>query len=410
MVRSFGNGRHQRTILIIACSFAAAVVIFMNRNFLTCILSSSDNDNGGDWSLSSSTSMNLIGNNSMNSNNILDNDELIKDTLPVDDYKLNLAILKYPLKEVNCHLGLGENTKPIIMHDTGIIDWVCNNGGEKQVTKVMLHAFNEHYVASKDGNFQQKLMLDVGSNAGFYGLLAATYGLKTIAFDLQPECVAVIQNSVLVNNLVENMRVIPKGVSEEAVNETTTIIPVPDDGCDGRFPFSDGKRGSKQVFVELHPLQYYLPSSEADDESQHESLEIQMMKVDTEGNEKRVLVGALPFFASGKIKNAIIEVTPGHGFWSKAGITPEEMSTTLQTIIDGYKYAMIPLVAEGNGGFQASMLSSDISGAQNKTTILGEERMIFTDGKKATEYMLSKSSPTQFDIWLLPSQDLYKIT
>ena len=121
MVRSFGNGRHQRTILIIACSFAAAVVIFMNRNFLTCILSSSDNDNGGDWSLSSSTSMNLIGNNSMNSNNILDNDELIKDTLPVDDYKLNLAILKYPLKEVNCHLGLGENTKPIIMHDTGTL-------------------------------------------------------------------------------------------------------------------------------------------------------------------------------------------------------------------------------------------------------------------------------------------------
>ena len=55
-------------------------------------------------------------------------------------------------------------------------------------------------------------------------MLAATYGLKTIAFDLQPECIAVIQNSILVNNLGENMRVIPKGVSEEAVNETTTII------------------------------------------------------------------------------------------------------------------------------------------------------------------------------------------
>jgi len=170
-----------------------------------------------------------------------------------------------------------------------------------------------------------------------------------------------------------------------------------------KFPFSANRHGSsKQVFVELHPLQYYLPDDK--------SLEIQMMKVDTEGNEKRVLASALPFFASGKIKNAIVEVTPGHGFWSKAGITPEEMSTTLQTIIDDYKYAMIPRVARGNAGFGADMLSSHIDGAQNRSKILGEDRLIFINGKKATEYMLSKSSPTQFDIWLMPAQDLYKIT
>lgn len=372
----------------------------MNRNFLTCILSSSHNDNAGDWSSSYSSSMNLIGNNSMNSS-IIDNDELIKDTSPVVDYKFNLDILlKYPLKEVNCHLKLGDNTKPIIMHDTGIISWVCTAGGEIQVTKVMLHVFNE-YVASKDGNFQQKLMIDIGSNAGFYGLLAATYGIKTIAFDLQPECIAAIQNSVLVNNLVDYMRVIPKGVSEEGVNETTTKILVPDDRCVGQFPFSAGKGSSKQVSVELNPLPYYLPDDK--------SLEIQMMKVDTEGNEKRVLASALPLFASGKIKNAIVEVTPGHGFWPKAGITPEEMSTTLQTIIDDYKYAMIPLVAKGKNG-RFALLSSHTYGAQSRSKILGEERLIFTNGKNATEYMLSESSPGQFDIWLVPAQDINKIT
>jgi FkbM family methyltransferase len=339
-----------------------------------------------------------IGNNSMNNNNILDNDELIKDMLPVAKY---MWTLPYPVKEVNCHLGLGENTKPILMHDTGmVIRWVCNNGGEKEVTEVMLHVFNEYYLASKDedGHFQQKLMLDVGSNVGYYGLLAASYGLKTIAFDLQPECIAVLQNNVLVNNLGENMRVIPKGVSEEAAS-----ISVPDEGCDGSFPFREptSEHASKQVSVELHPLQHYLPDDK--------SLEIQMMKVDTEGNEKRVLASALPFFASGKIKNAIVEVTPGYGFWSKAGITPEEMSTTLQIIIDEYKYAMIPLVARGNGGFNASMLRSHIDDAQ-RSEILGKDRLVFTNGKKATEYMLSELSPTQFDIWLLPEQDLYKIT
>ena len=75
-----------------------------------------------------------------------------------------------------------------------------------------------------------------------------------------------------------------------------------------------------------------------------------------------------------------------------------------------YKYAMIPLVARGNAGFGKDMISSHIDGAQNRSKILGEDRLIFTNGKKATEYMLSKSSPTQFDIWLMPAQDLYNIT
>ena len=337
------------------------------------------------------------GNSNMN-NFFFDDNTMVKDTLPFQDYKLNLHMLnKYPLKEVNCHLNAGKNTQPIVMHNTGIVGWVCENGGEKQVTKVMLYVFNEYYTNEKKENDAGQLMLDIGSNAGYYGLLAATYGLKTIAFDLQPECVAVIQNSILLNNLGENMRVIPKGVSEGKVNENTTIQ-VPDEGCNGRFPFIDGKQKSKHMIdVELHPLQYYLPSF---------SKSIKMMKVDTEGNEKRVLMGALPFFASQKIKNAIVEVTSGHGFWKKANITAEEMSDVLVKIIDEYQYAMIPLIAGGK--FQASMLS--YVGAQNKTTVLGEERIIFTDGKNAAEYMLSGASPPQFDIWLLPSQDLHKLT
>ena len=380
--------------LTVGLCMLGCCVLFLNVKFLAAIASllpsfaeETNNNRGHD----------AAGNSNMN--NVFDDNTMVKDTLPFQDYKLNLRMLKYPLKEVNCHLNTGKNTQPIIMHDTGIIRWVCKNTGEIQVTKVMSYVFNEYYTNEKKDNDAGHLMLDIGSNAGYYGLLAATYGLKTVAFDLQPECVAIIQNSILVNNLGENMRVIPKGVSEGKVNETTTIQ-VPNEGCNGRFPFDDGKKSSKHMIdVELHPLQYYLPSS---------SKIIEMMKVDTEGNEKRVLVGALPFFASQKIKNAIVEVTSGHGFWSKANITAEEMSDVLIQIIDEYQYAMIPLVAKDSAKFQASMLR--YVGAQNKTTILGEERIIFTDGKNATEYMLSDASPPQFDIWLLPSQDLHKLT
>jgi len=381
-------------------------VLFLNVKFLAAIASLLPSFATEEMNYNNRGHDAAAGNSNMNMNNVLDDNTMVKDTLPFQDYKLNLRMLKYPLKEVNCHLNRGKNTQPIIMHDTGIISWVCNNGGEIQVTKVMSYVFNEYYTNEKKDNDNDAghLMLDIGSNAGYYGLLAATYGLKTVAFDLQPECVAVIQNSILVNNLGEKMRVIPKGVSEGKVNETTTIQ-VPNEGCNGRFPFDDGKKSSKHnnmIDVELHPLQYYLPSSS-------KIIEIEMMKVDTEGNEKRVLVGALPFFASQKIKNAIVEVTSGHGFWSKANITAEEMSDVLIQIIDEYQYAMIPLVATDSAKFQASMLRYDV-GAQNKTTILGEERIIFTDGKNATEYMLSDASPPQFDIWLLPSQDLDKLT
>ena len=47
-------------------------------------------------------------------------------------------------------------------------------------------------------------------------------------------------------------------------------------------------------------------------------------------------------------------------------------------------------VNKGNGGFNASMLRSHIDDAQ-RSEILGKDRLVFTNGKKATEYMkLSK--------------------
>jgi hypothetical protein len=65
----------------------------------------------------------------------------------------------------------------------------------------------------------------------------------------------------------------------------------------------------------LHPLTTFISAD----------TEIILMKVDTEGNEKRVLAGAMDFFKSRKIRNAIVELTPGRGFWKRSGITKEEV-------------------------------------------------------------------------------------
>jgi len=231
---------------------------------------------------------------------------------------LNLKLVeKYKIKQLH------EQSKnhSLFMHDTGIVKWVCTNHGEKQVTKVMVHVFQNYYnsISSSQSDTQRGIMLDVGANAGYYGIMAASYRLPAVLFDLQPECVEVIQNSIFVNGFGDYMRVIPKGVSEGG----STNITVPDDGCDGQFPFKDSQPNSQHHSVELHPLSYYFRTTEDDNEIAKNApptdTDIVMMKVDTEGNEKRVLNGALPFFEHKKIKNAIVEVTPGHGFWKKAG-------------------------------------------------------------------------------------------
>jgi FkbM family methyltransferase len=212
-----------------------------------------------------------------------------------------------------------------MMHNTGMVkDWVCNNAGEKKVSRVMEYVFHK---APKPG-----LMLDVGANAGFYGLVAARFGHNVVSFDLQPTCLGILRNAAIINGLEDRMWTIPAGVSEDHGN-----ITVPDEGCNGRFPQS--KLESKKEIIyhtttPLHPLTTFI-SADA---------EIMLMKVDTEGNEKRVLAGAMDFFKSRKIRNAIVELTPGHGFWERSGITKEEVFDVVRQIIRDHKYVLISLV------------------------------------------------------------------
>jgi FkbM family methyltransferase len=170
-------------------------------------------------------------------------------------------------------------------------------------------------------------MLDVGANTGYYGLLAAKLGHSVIQFDLQPTCLKILRNSVIANGFADRVITVASGVSDSYAN-----ISVPDEGCDGRFPASAHERksfGKFQRTTPLRPLDAFLANQ--DDKT------IILMKVDTEGNEKRVLDGSRDYFKTRRILNAIVEVTPSKKFWENNGITKEEVVQTLQEIIDfGY--------------------------------------------------------------------------
>jgi FkbM family methyltransferase len=200
---------------------------------------------------------------------------------------------------------------PFYMYGGVIAGWVCKNRGEKAVTAVMVKIFEQECITpSLHSNF----MLDIGSNHGYYGLLAMKMGCEALLFDLQPECHQMINNAIVRNNFTARGRLIPRGVTD---GEATLMVP--SKGCAGRFP---AEAHEKQNFnqgdtrVQLNPLTHFIRADQP----------ILMMKVDTEGNEKFVLDGSMHFFERRLIKNAIVELTPELDFWKYVGVTAEDVA------------------------------------------------------------------------------------
>jgi FkbM family methyltransferase len=269
------------------------------------------------------------------------------------------VLRKYPLLTVACAAG---GKYPILMQNNGIHKWVC--GQENHVTLAMLYVFNKYANENKAG-----LMLDVGANAGYYSLLAAKLGHKSVQFDLQPTCITILRNSVIVNGFSDRVWTIAAGVSDSHTN-----ITVPNAGCDGRFPASAHEQkifGTFKTSMPLHPLSHFLDPDEC---------EIMLMKVDTEGNEKRVLVGAMDFFRQRKIQNAIVEVTKGYNFWKNAGITKDEVLAVFREICS-YGYWMVSL----------------------------RDSTIHRTAAEAVDY-LEKTRFGQADMWLTLDENILKLT
>jgi FkbM family methyltransferase len=230
---------------------------------------------------------------------------------------------KFKMTPVKCKGLFAKSANiTILMHDTGMIKWICGekNSQELKVSRVMIHAFEKYG--------SRGLMLDIGANAGYYSLLAAKMGHNSVQFDLQPECQTILRNSVLANNFQKQIITVAAGVSNV---EGAMEVPYVD--CDGRFPQATPKKGAQTKTIPLYPLDHFI-SIDGDD--------IIMMKIDTEGNEMRVLSGAIRFFKEKKVKNAIVEVTPCCNFWKNAGIEASEVEQIFGEIVS-YGYVMVSL-------------------------------------------------------------------
>ena len=217
----------------------------------------------------------------------------------------------------------------LVPHTWMFKGWICKQQSERTVQKVMLDIFKAGCTSGE----QRGIMLDVGSNTGIFGLLGIHTGCETIFFDIQPECHALVNGALVVNGWQERGRVIAAGITD--LEHATTVGVNKATMCDGKLSESAaGTASGGKVQIPLIPLSNVVPAD----------TKILMLKIDTEGNEARVLRGALPFFEAHSIVNAIVEVSPGNRFWERAGITREEVASVLGQIA-GFGYSVKPLDA-----------------------------------------------------------------
>jgi len=230
-----------------------------------------------------------------------------------------------------------------LVANTGMSDrWVCGTEGELSVVAAMRRVLDVECTKNA-GSTGRNLVLDVGSNSGFYGLMAIASGCPTLFFDLQPGCNKVVTGALLANGWADRGMVLAAGLSESS----GTVKASSAGTCDmesGRFPLNvqeSGTADAGDVTVPTEPLATFIGPD----------AHILMMKVDTEGFEQRVLAGCLPFFERRLIKHAIVEITPGHNAWETRGIDVADVAATFERIVRaGYSFTLLGSVAEVNAG------------------------------------------------------------
>jgi len=206
-------------------------------------------------------------------------------------------------------------------HD--IIKWIANGwSGEGKVQRVI----HEHLQLTNrcsdtkwgkgrgGGGGGAPIVLDVGSNAGIYGLWTASLGCSTYMFDVQPICQQWLHDSIVANELQGIAHVIPFGAS----NETQLFEVDASSSCHGGFQLSPvaDKNDLKQKEPNLYTSQVIRVGTVRIDAlfaaaiTSNKMPPIALVKIDTEGHEAKVIAGMQNLLSAKIVERLIIEMTP----------------------------------------------------------------------------------------------------
>ena len=116
-----------------------------------------------------------------------------------------------------------------------IVKWIINGmSGEGKVSHVFTKYLGELNRCNPSATGRRSIVLDIGANAGIYGLYAAARNCTTYFFDVQPICQRWIYAAILANQLT-NAFVIPYAVA----NTSHRIAVRGSNSCHGGFYLHD---------------------------------------------------------------------------------------------------------------------------------------------------------------------------
>ena len=201
-------------------------------------------------------------------------------------------------------------------HNVTSVDWVTTEPGEVFVRNVFASVLRNGSSCTRS-----KLVLDIGANEGYFGLLSAFWGCRTILFEPQPGCQTPIHGAILINGLSHVAELVPRPVSK-----TRFLMPVKQDhSCEGGFIGAGSTHRSlkrralvRKTTVEPHSTITRVPSVSLEEVLRPEE-HVELIKVDVEGGELSVLEDLLPFIRRRLVQNIVVEMTPG--WWPRINAT-----------------------------------------------------------------------------------------
>jgi FkbM family methyltransferase len=209
------------------------------------------------------------------------------------------------------------------------INWIQTQRGEQFVTSVFMLALGDGDWVHDD----RAVVLDIGANAGFYGLLSASLGYQTVLFDPQPQCASRILLALRANGFLERARVVVHPVSN-AIGGSIRVSNA--SVCEGRFPINEIENNGKIAAEHSGSAFDVATVSVRDVLGPQVDWQIMVVKVDTEGHELYVLRDLLPFFRTKQISHAVVELSPR--MWRLIGVQPRDVAAVLLEIAEcGYR-------------------------------------------------------------------------
>jgi FkbM family methyltransferase len=188
-------------------------------------------------------------------------------------------------------------------------------------------------------------MADVGSNSGFYGQMVAALGYPVVQIDPQPHCAQYVRAATLASGFGDRVVALNAFAGDKSVASFDTVQQRT--GCWGTFPFlTNDQLQSLKVAMAKSPGwedPVPVPMIRLDDvvfgsgsgSEDSRDVVIGAMKVDVEGSEDKMLLGAERLLSEGRIYHIIMELNKPA--WKSAKVS-HETAVAMLVRLAGYGF------------------------------------------------------------------------